>query len=58
MITDDEHKRIMAGEHVEPRPYVCHSFVREGKIEFLGDCTHALKGQTVDLNDVVEDDKL
>lgn len=29
--------------------YVCHSFVRDGKIQFLGDCTHALKGQTVDL---------
>lgn len=27
----------------------CHSFVREGRIEFLGDCTHALAGQTVDL---------
>lgn len=29
--------------------YVCHSFVRDGKIQFLGDCTHELKGQTVDL---------
>lgn len=27
----------------------CHSFVRDGKIEFLGDCTHDLKGQTVPL---------
>lgn len=27
----------------------CHSFVRAGRIEFLGDCTHALKGQTVEL---------
>lgn len=27
----------------------CHSFVRDGKIEFLGDCFHALKGQTVAL---------
>lgn len=27
----------------------CHSFVREGRIEFLGDCDHSLKGQTVDL---------
>jgi len=31
---------------------VCHSFVREGQIQFLGDCTHALAGQTVDLPDV------
>lgn len=28
---------------------VCHSFIRAGKIQFLGDCTHALAGQTVDL---------
>lgn len=27
----------------------CHSFVRDGRIEFLSDCTHALAGQTVDL---------
>ena len=27
----------------------CHSFVRNGKIEFLGDCTHDMAGQTVDL---------
>jgi hypothetical protein len=30
----------------------CHSFVRAGKIEFLGDCTHALRGQTVELPEV------
>lgn len=27
----------------------CHSFVEDGKIRFLGDCHHDLKGQTVDL---------
>lgn len=27
----------------------CHSFVRNGRAEFLGDCTHALAGQTVAL---------
>ena len=27
----------------------CHSFVRNGVIEFLGDCTHKLAGQTVPL---------
>lgn len=30
---------------------VCHSFVRDGMIEFLGDCTHKLKGQTVPIAD-------
>jgi hypothetical protein len=29
----------------------CHSFVTDGKIQFLSDCYHALKGQTVDLPD-------
>jgi hypothetical protein len=28
---------------------VCHSFVVDGRIQFLGDCTHHLAGQTVDL---------
>ena len=27
----------------------CHSFVTDGRIQFLSDCTHALAGQTVDL---------
>lgn len=30
-------------------PAVCHSFVRDGRIQFLSDCTHAMAGQTVDL---------
>ena len=29
----------------------CHSFIKSGQIQFLGDCTHALKGQTIDLPD-------
>lgn len=28
-------------------PAVCHSFVTDGQMRFLGDCTHALAGQTV-----------
>lgn len=27
----------------------CHSFVTDGQIRFLGDCTHKLKGTTVNL---------
>lgn len=27
----------------------CHSFICNGRIKFLGDCEHDLKGQTVDL---------
>lgn len=29
----------------------CHHFVRAGRIEYLADCQHALKSQTVDLPD-------
>ena len=35
-----------AGKDGAP-PSVCHSFVTDGRIAFLGDCTHALAGQTV-----------
>ena len=38
----------------KPAPFkcsVCHSFVTDGRIQFLGDCTHHLAGQTVDLPD-------
>ena len=28
---------------------VCHVFVVDGRIQFLGDCTHSLAGQTVDI---------
>lgn len=32
--------------------YVCHSFIRDGMIEFLGDCTHHLAGKKVPLLDI------
>jgi hypothetical protein len=34
--------------------WTCHSFVRAGRIEFLGDCTHELTGKTVDLPELPE----
>lgn len=48
-ITDEEYERIMAGETVEIPDMCCHSFVTDGQIQFLVDCTHALAGQTVPL---------
>lgn len=30
----------------------CHSYVTDGRIQFLGDCGHALAGQTVELPEV------
>ena len=32
--------------------HICHSFITDGKIQFLGDCTHHLAGKTVELPDV------
>ena len=29
----------------------CHSFITDGKIQFLADCHHSLRGQTVELPD-------
>lgn len=29
--------------------HVCHTFITDGKIQFLTDCTHELAGQTVDI---------
>lgn len=30
----------------------CHSFVTDGHIEYLGDCTHVLAGKTVDMEPI------
>lgn len=30
----------------------CHSFVTDGKIQFLSDCFHELAGQTVELPEI------
>lgn len=31
---------------------VCHSWINDGKVQFLADCTHEFKGQTLDLLEV------
>lgn len=51
--TDEQVTRIMDGEDLDMElPHTrCHSFVKDGKIQFLGDCTHELAGQTVELPD-------
>lgn len=33
---------------------ICHSFVKEGRIQFLSDCTHEFAGKTVELEEVVD----
>lgn len=31
---------------------LCHSFIRDGNIEFLSDCTHELAGKVVEIPDI------
>ncbi len=35
-------------------PFVCHSFIKDGMIQYLGDCTHELAGKTVELPQINE----
>lgn len=35
-----------------PTCYLCHSFVTDGNIQFLSDCSHELAGKTVPLEDI------
>ena len=46
------------GSHPLGGHHVCHSFVTDGRIQFLSDCTHALAGQTVDIPDWPYDDEV
>jgi Family of unknown function (DUF6527) len=50
-LTDEQYRRVLAGETFHLEDMTCHSFVRVGRLEFLADCTHSLGGQTVDLPD-------
>lgn len=36
-------------EHFRPR---CHLYLRNGRLEFLGDCEHEFAGKTVPLEDI------
>jgi len=52
LINEDlEWDALLAPENVTMAPR-CHSFVKDGHIEFLSDCTHDKAGQTVPLPDL------
>lgn len=38
----------------ETEPFVCHSFLKAGVFEFLGDCTHRYANQRVPIPDLPE----
>lgn len=42
---------LLVREPVGNKVNVCHSFIREGKIQFLSDSTHGLAGKTVEIPD-------
>lgn len=52
--TDEQMARIKAGENLKIPDTVCHSWINDGRIQFLPDCTHELAGKTLDLLDVEE----
>jgi len=43
-------------EYSEPgrSPKICHSFVTNGWIRFLGDCTHDMAGQSIELPEIAD----
>lgn len=45
---------LSRGGNENAREMICHSFINDGKIQFLSDCTHEFAGQTLDLLEVEE----
>lgn len=45
------HPSVLVRSGDKNGPTVCHSFVRNGTIQYLGDCTHEFKGQTVPMEE-------
>ena len=37
--------------------HICHTFITDGRVQFLGDCTHRLAGQTLELPDLPQLDQ-
>lgn len=49
---DTERPTFIPSLLLDQGTYRCHSFVENGNIRFLDDCTHSLKGQTVELPEI------
>ena len=47
----DYHKEHPEEKDNAPHCYRCHSFIRNGKIQFLSDCSHELASKTVEIPD-------
>ena len=53
-LTTEEAERVLRGENVDVEEIRCHSFVTDGHVRFLPDCSHSLAGMEMDLLDVEE----
>jgi len=51
-MTDEEYQRAMKGEKIELDDMRCHTWINDGKVQFLNDCTHEFAGQTLDLLEI------
>ena len=40
------------GRILGAKDMICHLFITDGAIQYLGDCTHEMAGQTVDMEDL------
>ena len=43
---------ILTTAELKKGKIVCHSFVTDGKVKFLNDCTHSFAGKITDLLDI------
>lgn len=41
-------------EWIEKNSRICHYFIRDGRIEYCGDCTHTMAGKKVELPEIKE----
>lgn len=42
-------RHYIPADEGRPEKTTCHYHIRDGKIEYCGDCDHELKGQTVEM---------
>lgn len=50
-LTDEQVELIMSGTKIDPVEFRCHSYIRDGVMEYLMDCSHSMAGQKVPLKE-------
>lgn len=51
ILTSEQIARVHAGEDLKLPEMICHIYVTDGQVQYLGDCTHEFAGQTRPLRD-------